>query len=113
MQEQAHATGIGAGASSDAGQQRLTQDAPSTSPGPERDAEAEQELTEAARSDPFAAYDVEVALEGQAIREYLAMLRDSGAAGGQAGGRHMLPQSSKSKFDAPGSDQYAQLTCSL
>ena len=76
MQGQAHATGIGAGASSDAGQQRLTQDAPSTSPGPERDAEAEQELTEAARSDPFAAYDVEVTLEGQAIREYLAMLGD-------------------------------------
>ena len=62
-------------------QQQATPDAPSTSHAPERDAEAEQELTEAARSDPFAAYDVEVTLEGQAIREYLAMLGDSDAAG--------------------------------
>ena len=58
------------------GQQQPLYDAPSTSHGPERDAEAEQELTAAARSDPFAAYDVEVALEGQAIREYLALLGD-------------------------------------
>ena len=62
-------------------QEQPTQDVPSTSHGPERDAEAEQELTEAARGDPFAAYDVEVTLEGQAIREYLAMLGDSDAAG--------------------------------
>ena len=40
----------------------------------ERDADAEEELTSAARSDPFAAYDVEVALEGKAIREYMALL---------------------------------------
>ena len=42
----------------------------------ERDADAEGELTSAARSDPFAAYDVEVALEGQAIREFMALLAD-------------------------------------
>lgn len=42
----------------------------------ERDAGAEGELTSAARSDPFAAYDVEVALEGQAIREFMALLAD-------------------------------------
>ena len=53
-------------------------DMPSVSHGQERDAEAEQELTAAARSDPFAAYDVEVTLEGQAIREYLAMLDETG-----------------------------------
>lgn len=40
----------------------------------ERDAEAEEELTSAARSDPLAAYDVEVDLEGQAIREFLGLL---------------------------------------
>ncbi len=40
----------------------------------ERDADAEEELTSAARSDPFAAYDVEVAREGEAIREYMALL---------------------------------------
>lgn len=40
----------------------------------ERDADAEEELTSAARSDPFAAYDMEVALEGEAIREYMALL---------------------------------------
>ena len=62
-------------------QQQPPQDAPYPSHAPERDAEAEQELTEAARSDPFAAYDVDVTLEGQAIREYLAMLGDSDAAG--------------------------------
>ena len=80
MQEQGNAAAMGAGASSDDGQQPTTQDAPSTSHGPERDAEAEQELTDAARSDPFAAYDVEVTLEGQAIREYLGMLGDLDAA---------------------------------
>ena len=42
----------------------------------ERDADAEGELTSAARSDPFAAYDVDVALEGQAIREFTALLAD-------------------------------------
>ena len=41
---------------------------------PERDADAEEELTSAARSDPFAAYDVEVALEGKAITNYMALL---------------------------------------
>ncbi len=43
----------------------------------ERDADAEGELTSAARSDPFAAYDVDVALEGQAIREFMVLLADS------------------------------------
>ena len=40
----------------------------------ERDADAEEELTSAARTDPFAAYDVEIAREGEAIREYMALL---------------------------------------
>jgi len=42
----------------------------------QRDADAEEELTSAARSDPFAAYDVEVTLEGEAIREYMALLAE-------------------------------------
>ena len=44
----------------------------------ERDADAEEELTSAARSDPFAAYDVEVALEGKAIMDFMALLDRDG-----------------------------------
>lgn len=50
--------------------------APGTAAEIARDADAEEELTSAARSDPLAAYDVEVALEGQAIREFTALLAD-------------------------------------
>ena len=42
----------------------------------QRDVDAEEELTSAARNDPFAAYDVEVTLEGEAIREYMALLAE-------------------------------------
>ena len=41
-----------------------------------RDEAAEAELAAAARTDPLAAYDVDVREEGAAIREYLARLAD-------------------------------------
>jgi len=40
----------------------------------DRDEEMEQELTSATRSDPMAAYDVDVSEEGAAIQEYLSLL---------------------------------------
>ena len=41
-----------------------------------RDDAAEAELAAAARTDPLAAYDVDVREEGAAIQEYLARLSD-------------------------------------
>lgn len=41
-----------------------------------RDEAAEAELAAAARTDPLAAYDVDVREEGAAIQEYLARLDD-------------------------------------
>ena len=68
-----HLQGSRNGASSDQGGQEVAAAADKQAEA-ERDADAEEELTSAARSDPFAAYDVEVALEGEAIREYMALL---------------------------------------
>ena len=49
-----------------------------------RDAEIEEEITGAVRRDPLAAYDVDVALEGAAIEQYLALLQQQQQASGGA-----------------------------